>query len=150
MAITTLLLQGGTLPALIRVLGIRGVDATADLRESATLFDDLADTGLRVLETPDSILGAGTIVEPDVIERVRQDTFLRSESSWERAHVLEEKDAPSPHRQYRQLRLAVVQAEREALLTARREGRYPSRILAEAQRILDIEETRLRPRTAGH
>ena len=149
-AVTTLLLQGGTLPALIRALGIRGIDTTADLRESAALFDEIADAGLRILDTPDAVLGPDTAVDPDVVERVRQDTFLRSESTWERAHAREAKDAPTPHHQYRQLRLAVVREEREALLTARRQGKYPSRILADAQRILDVEEARLRPRSAGH
>ncbi|MEX5256861.1 cation:proton antiporter [Kocuria arenosa] len=149
-AVTTLLLQGGTLPVLIRALGIRGVDSTADLRESAALFDEIADAGLRILDAPGAVLGAGTAVDPDVVERVRQDTFLRSESTWERAHAHEEKDAPTPHHQYRQLRLAVVRTEREALLAARREGKYPSRVLSDAQRILDVEEARLRPRAAGH
>jgi CPA1 family monovalent cation:H+ antiporter len=51
---------------------------------------------------------------------------------------------------YRQLRLAVVLAERERLLDARRRGAYPSRILAQAQGMLDLEETRLRPRSADH
>ncbi|MUN62380.1 sodium:proton antiporter [Kocuria sediminis] len=149
-AVTTLLLQGGTLPALIRALGIRGIDTTADLRESAALFDEIADAGLRVLDAPDAVLGADAAVDPDVVERVRQDTFLRSESTWERAHAREAKDAPTPHYQYRQLRLAVVREEREALLTARRQGKYPSRILADAQRVLDVEEARLRPRSTGH
>ncbi|MEX5294670.1 sodium:proton antiporter [Kocuria sp. CPCC 205268] len=147
-AVTTLLLQGGTLPALIRVLGIRGVDTTADLWDSAALFDEIADAGLRVLDAPDTVLGAG--VDPDVVERVRQDTFLRGESLWEQARAGEGEDAPTPHHQYRQLRLAVVRAERKAMLTARRHGRYPSRILADAQRVLDLEETRLRPRTTEH
>lgn len=149
-AVTTLLLQGGTLPALIRVLGIRGVDTTADLRDSAALFDEIADAGLRVLDAPDTVLGVGAGADPDVVERVRQDTFLRSESNWEQAHAREGEDAPAPHHQYRQLRLAVVRAEREALLAARRHGKYPSRVLADAQRVLDLEETRLRPRTTEH
>lgn len=147
-AVTTLLLQGGTLPALIRVLGIRGVDTTADLRDSAALFDEIAGAGLRVLDAPDTVLGAGA--DPEVVERVRQDTFLRGESLWEQARAGEGKDAPTPQHQYRQLRLAVVQAEREALLAARRHGKYPSRVLADAQRVLDLEETRLRPRTSEH
>lgn len=149
-AVTTLLLQGGTLPALIRSLGIRGVDTTADLRESAALFDEIAAAGLRVLDAPGAVLGDGAAVDPDVVERVRQDTFLRSESAWERAHAREEKNAPTPHHQYRQLRLAVVHTEREALLAARREGKYPSRILADAQRVLDVEEARLQPRPSEH
>ncbi|WIG19084.1 cation:proton antiporter [Kocuria rosea] len=149
-AVTTLLLQGGTLPALIRSLGIRGVDTTAGLRESAALFDEIAAAGLRVLDAPGAVLGDGAAVDPDVVERVRQDTFLRSESAWERAHAREEKNAPTPHHQYRQLRLAVVRTEREALLAARREGKYPSRILADAQRVLDVEEAKLQPRPSEH
>lgn len=67
-AIVTLLLQGSTLPALIRVLGIRGIDASADLHESAALFDQIADAGLQVLETPGAVLGPATAVDPDVIQ----------------------------------------------------------------------------------
>jgi CPA1 family monovalent cation:H+ antiporter len=37
----------------------------------------------------------------------------------------------------------VLQAEREALLEARSDGSYPSRVLAKAQAMLDLEETRL-------
>jgi CPA1 family monovalent cation:H+ antiporter len=54
-----------------------------------------------------------------------------------------------PHRLYRSLRLAVVDAEREKLLELRRLGAAPSRILAEAQALLDQEETRLRSRGGG-
>lgn len=150
-AVTTLLLQGSTLPALIRVLGIRGADTVADLRASASLFETIADEGLKVLDSPAAVLGENVQVDPDVVERVRQDTFLRSESAWEQARAAQAgEDVPSPHRQYRALRLAVVDAERGALLAARSAGRYPSRILAAAQNVLDLEETRLRPRTGEH
>jgi CPA1 family monovalent cation:H+ antiporter len=37
----------------------------------------------------------------------------------------------------------VLQAEREALLEAKSEGSYPSRILNRAQAMIDLEETRL-------
>jgi len=148
-AITTLLLQGSTLPGLIRLLRIRGVDAASDLHESAALFDELAEAGLRVLDTPEAVVGHGREVDPDVVERVRQDTFLRSEAAWERARTVGRGELAPPHRQYRQLRLAVVQAERDALLSARPAGVYPSRIPADAQRLLDLEETRLHPRAPG-
>ncbi|PPB48268.1 sodium:proton antiporter [Arthrobacter pityocampae] len=147
-AVVTLLVQGGTLPLLIRVLKIEGVDADTDRKESATLFDELRTEGLLVLDDPQAILGGDAPVSEDVLDRVRADTGRRSEVEWERARLPEQKLARSPHRQYRDLRLAVLAAERQALLTARARGTYSSRVLARAQRVLDVEETRLRPRGA--
>ncbi|OUM43354.1 cation:proton antiporter [Arthrobacter sedimenti] len=145
-AVTTLLVQGSTLPALIRVLRIEGIDVDTDREESATLFDELRTEGLRVLEDPQAVVGEDVQVDDDVLDRVRTDTGMRSEFEWEKARLPEQKLVRSPHRQYRDLRLAVLAAEREALLAARSRGTYSSRVLAKAQRILDVEETRLRPR----
>jgi len=41
----------------------------------------------------------------------------------------------------------VVDAERTRLLLERARGSYPSRVLTEAQSLLDLEETRLRSRS---
>ena len=148
-AVTTLLVQGGTLPALIRVLRIEGIDVGSDREESATLFDELRTEGLRVLDDPQAIMGEDVRVDEEVLDRVRTDTGRRSEFEWERARLPEQKLVRSPHRQYRDLRLAVLAAEREALLAARARGTYSSRVLARAQRVLDVEETRLRPRSGS-
>ena len=148
-AVVTLLLQGGTLPWVIRALEVRGVNAAADQRSLATLLDRISDAGLRVLENPGACLDASE-VDPDVVERVRQSTFLRSELAWERVKALGIDSSPTPQLQYRELRRAVVDAEREALLLARREGEFPSRTLADAQRLLDLEESRLKPRLGEH
>jgi monovalent cation/hydrogen antiporter len=148
-AVVTLLVQGGTLPALIRLLGVRGIDATEDQRELASLLDEISYAGLAILDDPAGAIDAGDEVDPDVIERVRQSSFLRAEAAWERSHEHGSTDAV-PHHVYRELRLAVVDAERESLLDARRRGAYPSRILASAQTMLDLEETRLRPPRAEH
>ncbi|MFM9918695.1 cation:proton antiporter [Lacisediminihabitans sp. H27-G8] len=144
-AITTLLLQGGTLPWLIRASGIRGTDRAADRRELATLLDAMSDAGVSVLESPRLELPGDDVVDPEVIERVRHDTLLSAESAWERAEHGAGADAlvNSPHQQYRTLRREVLQAEREALLDARSAGTYASRILSRAQAMLDLEETRL-------
>lgn len=149
-AVVTLLLQGGTLPWLIRILGVRGRNAAADQRSLATLLDQISDAGLRVLENPEACLRTDAEVDPDVVERVRQSTFLRSELAWERVKSLGMGAAATPQLQYRELRRAVVDAEREALLLARREGHFPSRTLGDAQRLLDLEETRLKPRLGEH
>lgn len=149
-AVVTLLLQGGTLPWLIRVLGVQGRDAAEDQRDLATLLDQISDAGLLVLEEPGQCLNQDLEIDPDVVERVRQSTFLRSQLAWERVKALGMDTSATPQLQYRDLRRAVVDAEREALLQAKREGRFPSRILAEAQRLLDLEESRLKPRLGEH
>lgn len=140
-AAVTLLVQGATLPALIRLTGIQGTDGEADRRELATLLDEVASTGIQALPDAVAQLPDGEAGER-VVERVRRDTLTRSQVAWEQ--VEREDDAPlGPHAQYLRLRIAVLLAEREALLEARGRGVYSSRTLRQAQRMLDAEETRL-------
>ncbi|MBO0983185.1 sodium:proton antiporter [Rathayibacter sp. SD072] len=145
-AVATLLIQGSTLPLLIKATGIRGVDEPEDQRYLAGLLDEITEKGLSILEHPADVVEGATDVDPDVLERVRQTSFLRSEAAWERARGAERDVVDTPHRLYRALRLAVVTAEREALLDARSRRAYPQRILTQAQSLLDLEETRLRLR----
>jgi NhaP-type Na+/H+ or K+/H+ antiporter len=145
-AVVTLVAQGGTLPLVIRALKVQGADAGEDSAELAQLIDELSHAGLAVLDDPETAIATAGEIDPDVVERVRQATFLRSEAAWERSRELGAGTPETPHRLYRRLRLAVVEAERERLLELRRQGAYPSRILAAAQSMLDLEETRLRPR----
>ena len=142
MSFVTLVFQGGTLPAVIRLLRVKGVDESADHARFATLVDELRTAGLQVLEAPDLSLPGGEAVDESVVDRVRSDADLRSESAWERAHA-DDSDGSAPHRQYRTLRLEVLRAERAALLDARSRGEFPSRILVRAQLMLDQEESRL-------
>lgn len=144
-AIATLLLQGSTLPWVIRGTGIRGSDDVADRRELASLLDELGAAGVDALESSDLLVGHGEQLDHAVIERVRNDTLLAVQSAWERVEFAQGGDGAlkSPEWLYRALRRQVISAEREALLEARADGRYPSRILAAAQSMLDLEETRL-------
>lgn len=150
-AVATLLLQGSTLPWVIRRTGIRGTDQVADRRELAGLLDDISAAGLTVLENPAFELPDGAQVDPAVIERVRSDTLLGAEAAWEKAQHGTGQDgiSQSPQRQYRALRREVLQAERAALLEARSAGMYSSRILLQAQSLLDLEETRLEQMDGG-
>ncbi|HWM34689.1 MAG TPA: sodium:proton antiporter [Pseudolysinimonas sp.] len=150
-AIATLLLQGGTLPLVIRLSKIRGSDRQADRRELAELLDDMAAAGIQTLENPDFALPGGQTVDWQVLERVRQDTLLASQAAWERAEHADVDDGilDSPHQQYRDLRREVLQAERGVLLEARSRGAYPSRILTRAQALLDLEEARLEQMDTG-
>jgi len=144
-AVVTLLLQGGTLPWLIRRTGIPGTDRAADRRELATLLDEMGKAGIAVLEHPAFHLPDGEDIDQSAVERVRSDTLLSAESAWERADHGAGVDGlvHSPQRQYRELRREVLAAERDALLDARATGAYSSRILTRAQAMLDLEETRL-------
>ncbi len=146
-AVVSLVVQGGTLPWLIRTLGLQGVDVKDDRRLLAQLLDDLSETGLKVLDDPETVTGSVDPVDPEVVERVRQSSYLQAESAWERILLSDTPAASRPHHLYRTLRLAVVDAERDRLLLERTRGLYPSRILAEAQSMLDLEETRLRSRS---
>jgi CPA1 family monovalent cation:H+ antiporter len=150
-AIATLLIQGGTLPLVIRLTKIRGTDRVADRRELAELLDDMAAAGIEALENPDFELPNGQKVDWQVLERVRQDTLIASQAAWERAEHADSDDGilDSPHQQYRDLRREVLQAERAVLLEARSRGSYPSRILTRAQALLDLEEARLEQMDTG-
>jgi CPA1 family monovalent cation:H+ antiporter len=144
-AVVTLLVQGGTLPLMIRLTGIRGTDKVADRRSLAELLEEMSAVGMAVLENPSLKLPDGAAVSPDVVEKVRADSLMIVETASERAEhgAGDEELALSPRRQYRELRREVLAAEREALLEARSSGAYPSRILNRAQTMLDFEETRL-------
>jgi CPA1 family monovalent cation:H+ antiporter len=150
-AVATLLLQGSTLPWVIRMTGIRGTDRAADRRELAGLLDELSTAGLSVLDNPAFELPDGEEIDPAVIERVRGDTLLTAQAAWEKAEHGTGVDgiSQSPQRQYRALRREVLQAERAALLEARSAGVYPSRVLIQAQSLLDLEETRLEQMDSG-
>lgn len=149
-AIVTLLVQGGTLPLVIRLTGIRGSDRAADRRELATLLDEMQEAGLSVLEAPALDLPEGVEIAPEVVDQVRKDTSMAAAVAWERAeHADDENPLESPHQQYRELRRLVLDAERAALLEARSRGAYPSRILQRAQTLLDLEEARLAQMDTG-
>lgn len=147
-AVVSLLLQGATLPALIRALRISGVDEVEDQKQLAALLEELSYHGLSVLEDPATTLEDVGEVDPEVVERVREASYLRAEAAWERSRSGDLPLEATPHRLFRRLRLAVVEAEREHLLELRRQGVYPPRIEEQAQALLDLEETRLRPSAA--
>jgi CPA1 family monovalent cation:H+ antiporter len=146
-AVASIVIQGGTLPWLIRLLKVEGIDAQQDRQELAQLLDILSGAGIEELDR--LVLESERPIDPDVVERARQSSFLRTEAAWERVTYRPD-PRHTPHREFRELRLAIVAAEREKMLELRALGNYPSRILAEAQAMLDLEETRLARRPESH
>ncbi|SEC02707.1 sodium/proton antiporter, CPA1 family [Paramicrobacterium humi] len=139
-ALITLVVQGGTLPLLIRLLGIKGSSAAADRIELAEVVDEIGRIGSALLDNPDLKQPNGQSYDKKVVSQVRVDTARISAAMSESANL----DHPGPQAQRRALRARVLQAERAALLDARSRGVYSSRVLERAQAILDAEETRLR------
>ena len=145
-AIVSLLAQGGTLPWIIRLTGVRGTDAAADTRELASLLDEIGEAADRAIDDADIDLPEGQSVDPEVVQRIRDDIGVLAESMWERAAIREGRRPVGPHAQYGLLLHIAIDAQREALLEARSKGAYPSRVLGRAQALLDQEEARLERR----
>lgn len=145
-AIVSLLAQGGTLPWIIRLTGVRGTDAAADTRELASLLDEIGEAADRAIDDADIDLPEGQSVDPEVVQRIRDDIGVLAESTWERAAIREGRSPVGPHAQYGLLLRIAIDAQREALLEARSKGAYPSRVLGRAQALLDQEEARLERR----
>jgi CPA1 family monovalent cation:H+ antiporter len=145
-AIVSLLAQGGTLPWIIRLTGVRGTDAAADARELASLLDEIADAADRALEEPQIDLPDGQELDETALQRLRDDIGVLAESAWERAAIHDGATPAGPHAQYGMLLRIAMDAEREALLQARSKGAYPSRVLSRAEALLDREEARLERR----
>ena len=137
-AVTTLLVQGLSLPAVIRALHIPGDDNAADRSEYATLLDEMADRVRGMLDDPGLEQPSGSPYADGVLARVSDDLRLRTDRtgellSVEAARVME----------YRELMLRAIALERSVLLSARSDGTYSSRTLLRAQRTLDVEEARM-------
>lgn len=139
----TLLVQGGTLPWVVRRLGLAGVtssrfdEGTQGLREivDGTARDMLDDPGLRRKD--------GTPYAPYVVERVRTVVVREQADQDEEEATPEELSA-----QFFELRLATIAAQRKALLEARAVGTYDSDLLSRALDQLDADQIAVEMR--GH
>lgn len=138
--VASLLVEGLTLPALVRRLGLPAPDRGEDLLAEAALVDRMSAAGLRRLAEV-----ARSTDAADVLERLRQRTENRRNSAWERISAGDAGAArpESPTAAFARLRLAMLDAERVEVLTAREEGTYDDDVVRAVIRSLDVEEARL-------
>jgi CPA1 family monovalent cation:H+ antiporter len=133
----SLLLQGMTLPWLIRRLKLPAPSAAEDALQYAGLISDAARAGaarLDEIRTPDD--------PPEVIEQLHNRTNKRSNTAWERlGRPVDELEPPSAA--YRRLRTQMLQAERERILSARDTGLIDDEVLRAAMAAVDLEESML-------
>ncbi len=130
----TLLINGATLPWVVRRLGVVGPSFADDALQEAETYQRAASAGLARL---DEIVAPGD--PPEVIEQLRQRTLDRAHAVWERLGRSNE----TPSQSYARLRAAMLDAEREEVLRIRATGRVPHEVLQQVLNTLDVEETLL-------
>ncbi|MFC7572592.1 cation:proton antiporter [Klenkia terrae] len=117
----SLLVQGSTLPWLVRRVGLPAPDPAEDALQAAELGDAANAAGLARLAE----LTTGD--EPEgVVHRLRDRSTARSHAAWERlGRPLADQDTPSSV--YARLRMQMLDAEREVVVRARDGGTAPGR-----------------------
>ncbi len=128
----TLLIQGPTLPVLVRKLNLDGPNAAQDLLTEALLYQKAARAGLAALDN--ATTGDET---PNVLERLRQSGLERADAAWE----ILGRDGETPSQTYARLRAVMLDSERAAVLETRDDGTAPDDVLSKVLGSLDIEES---------
>jgi CPA1 family monovalent cation:H+ antiporter len=134
----SLLLQGLSLPTLIRRLGLRGPDRAEDALREAALFSEIVSAGQQRLEK----VSEHEELPEAVVAELRDRSVRRSDTAWERLGRVNSEFEP-PTAVYVRVRLSMLEAERSVLLEARDAGRYDEEVLRSVQTRLDIEESLL-------
>lgn len=130
----TLVVQGGTLPWVVRRLGLAGGSSRADEDRGAVRVE-LDAAAVAVIDAPDLRRPDGSTYDGDVVARVRRDVVRELENRDTDAATSADLFA-----QYKELRLRAIAAQRVALLDARTSGAYSSQALRHALDLLDAEQ----------
>jgi hypothetical protein len=129
----TLLLQGGTLPGLVKALRLTGTDPEEAEAERAQLLTTINRAGAAVLEYSALRRPTGGLYDPALLRMVHG-RILQASDQRRREKLQETKE------QQIELRLAVIDVQRRALLEARRSGAYASSTLREVCAAMDAEQ----------
>ncbi|MHA7292501.1 Na+/H+ antiporter [Arthrobacter sp. HLT1-21] len=131
----TLVLQGFSLPWLVRRLGVRGPDPQEDALTRASLMQQSTTAGMQRLEAltlPDD--------PPEVLAMLQRRTEERNLAAWERLGR-PEAEARTPSQRYAELRIQMLEAERSRILELRRTGTYAHEVIDGVLNHLDVEES---------
>ncbi|MGN6695422.1 MAG: Na+/H+ antiporter [Aquihabitans sp.] len=131
----TLVIEGTTLPLLIRRLAIPGPDRHEDALIAADVLERAGRAGrVRLDEELATDPGAAG---PEIIDRLRRRGTERADAMWERLGGAGE----TPSATYARLRLSMLDAERGEVLRIRQTGRVPHEVLQDVLGALDVEES---------
>jgi monovalent cation/hydrogen antiporter len=137
----TLLIQGLTLPALIRRLGVTASEEQQDLIREAGAQHAAANAALARLD--EELANDGSVPE-DVVSRLREKAEIRQLGAWERLGGRGSSDGTAiepPTISFRRLRRSMIDAEREVFIDLRDRGQIDDEVLLRVQRELDLEES---------
>ena len=135
--LATLVVQGLTLPAVIRVLGLEE-DGSED-REDAKARIHAAEAALARLE---ELVGEEWVRE-DTAERVRGAYRFRTDRFRERLDASSDGAIEARSQDFQRLRHELLDAERQALAALRRTGTISDEVWRRVARDLDLEDQRL-------
>jgi monovalent cation/hydrogen antiporter len=139
--VATLLLQGVTLPLVIRRLDCREKESQADLLAEAQAAHTASQAALARLE---ELVGEDEQEHvARVAQRLRSWNEQRSRGAWERLGRQGEELGEPPSAAFRRLRREMLAAEREAFVRYRDERRIDDEVLRTVLRELDLEEAML-------
>ena len=136
--ITTLVLHGFTLPAVIRRLGV--------VNEEERRADNLAEAGAQhsainaALTRLEEMLSEDGDVPEEIVHRLRERAEVRSLAAWERLGGDPGKQRETPTAAYRRLRRDMLEEERKVFVRLRDEGRIDDEVLRRVQFELDLEQ----------
>ena len=134
--VATLVIQGLTLPAVVRALGLEedGLDAEEELHARV-------QTAQRARERVEELSGE---------EWVNADTAVRLRGlyEWRRRRFTAQADGDGAEfdersAAYQRLQREILAAERQTLLELRNQGRITNEVMRRVERDLDLEESRL-------
>ena len=133
----TLLIQGPTLPLLVRRLHLPRPDPLEDALQEAVALQHATHAGIARLE--EIIDGS----EPQsTIDQLRGRGIKRANTAWERLGR-PEREWETPSETYRRLRLEMLRAERESVVTGTQAGELPDEVSRSLMAMLDVEESTL-------
>jgi monovalent cation/hydrogen antiporter len=136
--LASLVVEGLTLPAVVRLLGLEE-DQAEEAREEAEARIRAAEAAQERL---DELVEEGW-VRPDTAERVRGTYNFRTNRFRARLDAGDDGEIEERSIAYQRLRRELLDAERGAVLALRNEGRISEDVMHRVQRDLDLEESRL-------
>jgi CPA1 family monovalent cation:H+ antiporter len=133
----TLLLQGATLPVVIRRLGVEGAEHYTDALAEAQAQTEATRAAAQRLDELDD----GNPLHQPIITKLRVGLEMRTNAAWERLGG--PSDTPTPSEAYRRIRREMLAAERAVFVRHRNERRIDDEVFRRIQHELDLEEVML-------
>jgi CPA1 family monovalent cation:H+ antiporter len=135
--LATLVLQGLSMPLVIRALGLE--DDGLDVKEEAKARIHAANAAIERLE---ELIEDGS-VRTDTAERLRGAYQFRQRRFRARFDDGDDGELEERSLQYHRARRELLEAERSAIVALRNEGRIAEEVMHRLQRDLDLEDSRL-------